>query len=234
MKMQLLAPVAIMAATTAFGQGSVNFNNRVTSGSPGPVVAPVFGIDPADPMPKQGNPATYATSPIPTGTQTYSGAPLVGTGYTAQLWAANAALPDSAMVPISTTTFRVTTSASLMGFIQPPAGPAIVPGVAPGTSDRAKFQLRVWDNRGATITTWAGALSDTTVALGWSTIFVLDAPLAESTVSPPNLVGLESFQLFPIPEPSSLAFCYLAGLASFSAVWIQKQKRTSDARKWGR
>src|SRR5205085_8127754 len=143
MKPMFVSTVLLASAIGILGQGSVNFNNRATSGSPAPVVAPIFGVDPIEPLaPRFGNPATYAVAPVPAGTQTYGGAPLVGTGWTAELWAANAQLLDDQMVPISQTTFRVTTNPSLMGFVQPPALAPIVPGVAPGTSDRAKFELR--------------------------------------------------------------------------------------------
>src|SRR5439155_7941340 len=98
--------------TWASGQGLINFNNRVTSGSgpQAPVVAPVFVIGAGDEWPKYGNPASYPETPIPAGTQTYYGSPAVGTGFTAQLWAAKSTDPDSALMPIATTTFRVTTT----------------------------------------------------------------------------------------------------------------------------
>jgi hypothetical protein len=214
MKKNLLVVALLMSAVGAFAQGSINFNNRATSGAPAPVVAPIFDTDPNNrTQQKQGNPATFATAPVPVGTQTYAGAPLVGTGYTAQLWAANSTLADSAMVPISSAPFRVTTNPALFGFVNPPIAP-IVPGVAAGTSDRAKFQLRVWDNRGGTITSWDQLYDATTgaanqanagVARGWSTVFAVNAGLGGGTGTPPNLVGLESFQLFIVPEPSTIA-----------------------------
>src|SRR5437868_1140662 len=94
----LLLFLTFLSGTSAlFGQGTIFFNNRgTTPGTDGraPVVAPIFGIDEANPnLSKQGNPSaswngTSGPTPVPLGTQTYGGTPLHGTGYTAQLWAA--------------------------------------------------------------------------------------------------------------------------------------------------
>lgn len=212
MKKNLLVAALLVSAVGAFGQGSINFNNRATSGSPAPVVAPIFGVDDTDPgKPKQGNPATYAVAPVPVGTQSYRGAPLVGTGFTIALWGLNTQQPDVAFAdptvqPISVGTFRVTTNPSLMGFNQPPAASPLVPGVAGGTTERAKFIVRAWDNRGGTITSWLQVLQDPTIPHGESTIFTVNAPLGLApTITPPNMQGWESFQLFAVPEPSVIA-----------------------------
>jgi len=213
MKKNLLVAALLISAVGAFGQGSINFNNRATSGSPAPVVSPIFGQDPNDPnRPKQGNPASYAVTPVPVGTQTYGGSPLVGTGFTIALWGANTQQPDSALtdpasVPISVGTFRVTTNPSLMGFNQPPATSPVVPGVVGGTTDRAKFIVRAWDNKGGTITTWAQVLQNPTgIAHGESTIFTVNQTLGLApTITPPNMQGWESFQLYTVPEPSVIA-----------------------------
>src|SRR5439155_14579230 len=170
-------------------------NNRVSSGAPSGVVAPIFGVDSANPnSPKQGNPANYAIAPIPTGTQTYGGSPLVGTGFTASLWAANSTLADDQMVQIATAPFRVTTSASFFGFWQPPSGAQpVVPGVVGNSADRAKFVVRVWDNKGGTVLNWAQVLAaPDRIAHGESTVFVVNAPLGAGTGTPPNLAGRES------------------------------------------
>jgi len=204
MKKVLLVTSGLLLALGAFGQGVINFNNRVT----GSVIAPIFGVDPSDPHTlKQGNPASYNPAPVPTGTQNYGqAAPLQGAGFTASLWAANTTLADDQLQSIATAPFRVTTSATLWGFWQPPSGAQpTVPGVVGGGADRAKFQVRVWDNRGGTITSWAQVLADDSVARGWSTIFVVNAPLGQ-VGTPPNLVGLEGFNLYtPVPEPSVIA-----------------------------
>jgi len=213
MKRNLLVAALLMTAVGAFGQGSVNFNNRATSGGPGTIVSPIFGVDLNDAggtRAKQGNPATYAVAPVPVGTQTYGGAPLVGTGFTIALWGVNTQSPDSALMdpaanPISVGTFRVTTNPSLMGFNQPPAAAPTVPGVIGGTTD-PKFIVRAWDNKGGTITSWLQVMQNPTIAHGESTIFTVNATLGLApTITPPNMVGWESFQLYAVPEPSVIA-----------------------------
>src|SRR5580765_7872770 len=151
----------VICALNAFGQGQVIFNNRSAVGFPAPVVAPIFGVDPAAPYSeKHGNPTatwngTNGPPPAPLGTQTYGGPPLTGAGYTATLWAVNSTNSDSNLRLISTTTFRTTTSLSFRGFIIPPAIAPIVPDTPFGdATQNAKVQVRVWDNRGGTILTW--------------------------------------------------------------------------------
>jgi len=216
MKKNLLVAALLVSAVGAFGQGSINFNNRATSGSPAPVVSPIYGQDPNAPTQiKQGNGATYGggtNQPVPVGTQTYRGAPLTGTGFTIALWGVNvnqsdAALSDPATQPISVGTFRVTTNPLLQGFNQPPAAAPAVPGVIGGTTDRAKFLVRAWDNKGGTILTWDQVLRDPlNIAHGESTIFTVNQTLGLApSITPPNMVGWESFQLYTVPEPSVIA-----------------------------
>jgi hypothetical protein len=216
MRKNLLVVALLMSAFGAFGQGTVNFNNRLTSGSPpdtGPVVAPFFDVNPANPFErKSGNPTsdwngTSGPSPIPTGTQTYAGAPLVGTGFTVTLWAANAQQPDDALVLISTTTMTTRSQLNFKGFINAPSIAPVVPGAAGNTSDRAKFEIRVWDNKGGTITSWQQVLlaQNNNVARGMSGILTIDSPLGVGSTPSPTLQNLRSFQLFVVPEPSVIA-----------------------------
>src|SRR5947207_2066528 len=74
---------------------------------------------------------TSGPTPIPLGTQTYGGAPLVGTGYTASLWGGVAGTDtEGTLRLVATAPFRVTTSQSLYGFWQAPSAAQVVPGVA--------------------------------------------------------------------------------------------------------
>src|SRR5712671_5526436 len=131
-----LVVILLVCAFNAFGQGQVNFNNRA-SGYLGPVVAPIFGVDPLDPhSQKHGNPkadwnGTNGPTPVPLGTQTYGGSPLTGTGYTATLWAVNSTNSDSNLRLVATTTFRTTTVQSLRGFFQPSPVGVVVPDTPP-------------------------------------------------------------------------------------------------------
>jgi len=232
MKKNLL--VAALLATTfgAFGQGSINFNDRVTSGTAGtaqaPVVAPIFGVDPANPTAKKsGNPTsswngTNGPSPVPLGTQTYAGTPLAGTGFTAQLWGGDSQAADSAMGIVATTTFKTLTQLNQQGFFQNPVAAPLVPGVPSDAALRAKFQLFVWDNKGGTITTWAQVLQRDDVARGWSSVFTVPFQLGLGTVLPPTLQGLESFQLFTVvPEPSVIA---LGALGAGCLLLLRRRK----------
>src|ERR1041384_8052886 len=160
MKKNLLVAALLVSASVAFGQGTINFNNRVTSagsGAQAPVVAPIFGVDPANPtssksgLPDQTwyNGATVAGSNGPllqdglghTGTPglTYGGALLVGTGFTAGIWALTSDHPDSDfndpnLLPVATALFgpKTSTGLALRGYWNPPGAAVAVPGVVGG------------------------------------------------------------------------------------------------------
>jgi len=173
-----LACLAI--AQVCLGQGTITLNNRV----PGVVIAPVYSCDP-DCTQRTGNTPTG----YPPGTQVYSGAPLAGAGYTAQLWyAPGAGQPEDALIPAAQTTFLTD---SLAGFLVPVT--IALPGVVPGME--ATLQLRVWDNRGGSVTSWAQAVSDPTVARGASPLFVVENFGDGGPLPPATLMGLVSFNI---------------------------------------
>jgi len=212
MKKNLLVAALLVSAVSGFAQGTIAFNNRQTTAGTGggaQVIAPIFGVNPNNPLEKkQGNPTaawngTSGPTPVPLGTQTYAGIPLSGTGFTATLWAANSTKPDDQLVQIASTGFRVSTSASLQGFITSVAPQ--VPDTASDPAQHAKFQMRVWDNRGGQITSWAQVLADNSIPRGESTIFTVPFQLGGGSVGAPSLIGLESFQLYTVPEPSVIA-----------------------------
>src|ERR1051325_3323256 len=123
MKRALYIFLAVLFANSSFGQGTIQFNNRVTGTGTSAVVAPVYDVDPNCPSDRKfGNAATGPTAPIPAGTQTYAGAPLVGSGFTASLWARPAG-STGPFVFAASMPFRVTTTTSLYGFWQPPSTP---------------------------------------------------------------------------------------------------------------
>jgi len=216
MKKNLLVIAGLLCATAgAFAQGSIQFNNRVTGTTTSAVVAPIYAPDSADPTAKKfGNAATGPTTPIPSGTQTYSGAPLVGTGYTASLWARPAG-SAGAFVQAATTPFRATTSTTLFGFWTVPGTAAVLSNVPSDPATRAEIIIRVWDNRNNTITSWdqlydaatgLANLQNAAVARGESLPFNELDQLGGGTTLPPTLRGLQSFQLYTVvPEPSVIA-----------------------------
>src|SRR5215475_13084335 len=131
MSFHALAILFVLAAVNLLGQGAINFNNRVTG--TGGVVAPVYGPEPSAPFLRiSGNATTNG------GSATYHGELLLGTGYTAELWAAPVGTAEEDLVLVSTTTFRTLTAFG--GFIQPPVVAPEVPGVPIG--ERGVFQLR--------------------------------------------------------------------------------------------
>ena len=116
------------------GQGEIWYTIRNT-----PILeAHVYGPEVSDPTrAKMGNTATET----PAGTQTYEGARLEGSGWSAQLFAAlGSGQPESSLMPVaaSLTTFR--TGSVLGGTIAPSI--IGVPNILPGQI--GTFQLRVW------------------------------------------------------------------------------------------
>ena len=141
----------------------------------------------------------------------YTGPLLTGTGYTAQLWAAPVSQGAGALMPLSTTTMR--SPGTLAGFVLPPVSSPTVPGAPGGT--QVIFDLRVWDNQNGTITSWAMVMADPCVLHGSSGQFTTG--VAEFPMSPPNLAGLTSFNLWavnptPCPEPGVIPLAIVGGI----------------------
>jgi len=232
MKRILIVTLLMGSAVGVFSQGSIRFNNRLTTGGIAgdpnePIYQPIFGVNAANNIPLQGSPntATAGGVPLPAlGTTDYSGRALLsGTGFTAQLWygtvgtpAANLVLANSA-----TTTFR--TGATTMGAFNETTAtcdnPAVlIPG---GAGSRATFQVRAWDNQNGTITTWAGVLANGNIARGMSATFSPGFDLGGGSVTPPYMIGMQSFGLFTIvPEPSLIAL----GAIGLGALLLRRRK----------
>jgi hypothetical protein len=159
-------------------QGLIVFNNRVQN----EVIAPVYNLEPSNPaLPKVGNAGS---------TLVYNGAPLSGADYTAQVFGGPTNTPASQLAALSpATTFLSNASA---GFVIAPNRAVAVPGVSEGQS--ARVLLRAWHNRGGTITNWSQLLADPTIPHGESLPFIT-LPLGSVFTPPPNLIGLQSFNL---------------------------------------
>ena len=86
--------------------------------------------------------------------------------------------------------------------------------------DRITAQIRVWDNRGGSVSTWAAALMDPTIAQGTSPLLhgvVLSGLASDGTpvLGDANLyVLMPNFKISIAPEPSSL------GLLSLGIVFL--------------
>jgi hypothetical protein len=225
-----------MLAHTAFGQGTVIFANRGganPNAAPGQVVAPIYREDPNDPTFRI---AGNTSSGIPAGNTSYNGAAFVAAGqgptFIATLWGlnttfvtGNAAENNLLLLENGTTTFGTATLGPSAGMVNQPPDPATVPGVIGDSSDRGSFQVRVWDSRNGSIATWGEVMlpENNSVLRGYSDLFTVPFPLGASLAlyPPPYLQGLQSFNLFIVPEPSVFA---LAGLAA-AGLLILRQKR---------
>lgn len=195
MKKSIIALLAVLTAGSVFAQGTIVYYNRIT----GSVVAPIYG-------PELDNPALAltgnTTAGTPAGVTVYTGAPLAGTGFTAELWAG--ATADSLVaVPGTQKDFR---TGGFAGAINSSGLVVTIPGFAEAATPF--LQVRAWDNEGGTILNW-----DDAQIKGASLPFV-SAPLG-GLAPPPNMVGLTSFNLHVIPEPSTFALLGLGALGMF-------------------
>lgn len=202
---------ALTLTVSAFGQGSVNFNNRIVGA--GAFVTPIYGVNPAAPAVRiSGNSTANG------GTANYTGVPLLqGTGFTAGLWEGTAGATDmNTFTKIgASSTFR--TATTLGGVINNP----VVVATAAESGTPASFQVRAWDNKGGTITTWADALAASQrgeSGAGFSDIFTMN--VGGGALTPPNLTGLRSFNLTIVPEPSLIAL----GALGFGALLLRRRK----------
>ena len=173
----------LLSVCRCFPQGQIVFDNRVNN----VVVAPIYGVEPTNRLfSKHGNTA----SGTPAGSQTYGGSLLSGRNFTAQLFAGPTNATDADLKALEPqVNFRTNTAA---GFVIAPAFAVTVSGVPEG--ERARVQLRVWNNRGGAVTNWEEAVADFNVERGQSLSFISDR-LGGVFIPPPNLIGLQSFNL---------------------------------------
>lgn len=218
MKKSVIILLGVLCAAQAFSQGvgSVFFNNRYLSGIGAPIVAPIYGPELTDPSRAiRGNATTNG------GTATYTGVPLIGTGFTAALFGGASGIADENspnLAFVASAPFR--TGATTGGFFNAPTASMNVPGTTAGAF--GTFQVRAWDNRLGTVTTWAAAMADPTIARGSSALFTPTFALGGATVPPttaPGLQGLTSFNLV-VPEPGVIAL----GVLGLGALLLRRRK----------
>jgi hypothetical protein len=145
-----------------------------------------------------------------------------GDTYTAQIWAGPANAAETALQAVSpTTTMRTGNGA---GYVVPPAGALVIPGVPGGGT--ASIQLRVWNNKGGTITSYDAALADPTGEYGFSRV-VQVGPLGDPNAIPPTTpVDLGAFGTTSgfatqvVPEPTTIAL----GLLGAVALMLRRRK----------
>jgi hypothetical protein len=203
---------------SCFGQGTIQFANYVN----GILLAPIFGVDRSNQFTEQHGQSSLG---IPAGTTVYNSPLLQGPGYTVALYAGPKGAPANALQLVATSTFRPSSVDDLPAGLWFPSAVA-VPGVASG--QRVEVELRVWDNKSGALTTWEQVQGDPSAPRATSGAFsplgILGAGLATApgpTVDPPLiLVGLTSFNIAAVPEPSSLAICALG----FGAILLARRK----------
>jgi hypothetical protein len=198
-----LAVLWLISIATASGQGQVAFDTHVIN----VVISKVYLPSPAQPgLVQIGNGPTD----FPPGTTDWTGwTPVAGNGFTAQLFAAS-----GAGVPVDSLAPAFPTATFLTGL-----GAGFVVNGVPTTftnvpyASVATVQMRVWDNKAGTITSWARAVAQPlgTEILGRSA--PINITLNGPTAPPQNLYGLQSFNLtYNVPEPSLFALVGSAAL----------------------
>jgi len=229
-KTLLTALVMLGAGTIVYCQatlGSIFVGNNLSG-----FKAPIYNLDPGAPSTAKSGQSSIGT---PTGSTVYGGALLgssnnpAGSSYTFGFFAAPGAnQPSSALALVFSTTFRTAT-----GNVQPAglvnSGTATIPGSQGG--GQATFQIRVWNNQGGAITTWAAAEAAWLNGLGTEPAgvsqLVNSAPLGGTDgggnpVVTPADSGWTSFQLTAtVPEPTTLT---LAGLGIASMLILRRRK----------
>lgn len=209
MKKIIVTTLAVVVAVGAFAQGTITLNNRVS----GVLVVPIYNPDPLNIQRSvQGNATTNGGSTDWTG---FTG--VSGTNFTAQLFGGPQGTAFDSLQPVlPSTPFRTGAAA---GYFSPATG--TVPGVGSTVNGGgiATLQLRAWDNQGGTITSWAQVLGNPTILHGSSPTFD-SQPLGGGLITSPNLIGLQSFNLFAVPEPSVIAL----GVLGVGALLLRRRK----------
>jgi len=211
--MKKLALVTLVAATAAssFAQGFLEWGNSFTGVARNPIYAP----DSAQPGTSFSGQSALG---VPTGSTVYSGALLQGTGFTFAVYAGpSSAVDSSALSLLVSTTFRTAAGNALpAGLVL--GGTVTVPGVAPG--NQAKFQIRVWDNQGGTITSYANAATRAASAMV-SSAALGGVDSGGNPVATPQTVGWSSFSVSSVPEPGTFV---LAGLGAAGLLIFRRRK----------
>ena len=212
MKKQILAVCVITCGASAFAQGTIVFGNN----TPNSIVAPIYG-----PEPGNASEAITGMDPhsYPAGATYYGGPALTAADQvTVQLWGGPNA---SSLTPVPNAEATIVAQ----GLFATASAPVAVPGVPGGGT--AQLQLRAWQNRGGTITTWAAAIA-ASVDLGESPVF-MSQPLGGGITPAPNLVGLLAFNIHtPIPEPSTSALAALG--AALLLIFHHRRSKTAQRR----
>jgi hypothetical protein len=206
MKKLILTAIAVTCAVGVFAQGTIVFNNRVV----GSVITHVYLGGTAQVV---GNgTGDYSDTTLTPGSRDWTGyTALSGSGYMAQLLGATGAgQPESALgLGTPTTTFRTGAAAGFINSTTATMG-TVAADAAVGT-----IELVAWDNSTGQYPTWAQARPAWlagTIAGGVSGPFNLSA-IGGVTTPAPYLFGLQSFNIYTVPEPAAFALLGMGGAA---------------------
>jgi hypothetical protein len=220
MKKLILTAIAVTCAVSVFAQGTVVFNNRVVGTTVFHVYAPLAGQPGFSQI---GN----GTADFAVGSTSWAGWTAIGGAGIAGQYGASATLSQllgglgasqpegslGAALPI--TTFR---TGAVAGFV---AGQTTSFGNTSWQDTAGTVAMVAWDNSSGLYPTWAQAYTAWTkglVAAGRSNPINLTFG---GTGTPANLIGMNSFNLYIIPEPSTFA---LAGLGLASLLVLRRRK----------
>lgn len=189
-------------AASSFAQGTVGAVGYSNTGKA------IYGVKASDPLAQASGDAAD-----------YSGRDkLAGTTHTAELWYQVGAGEWKA-VANSQKGFATAAGAGLIR-----GGKTDIAGTIGG--DLVNLQIRVWDNKGGTVTSWAAVLANDNVARGMSGIIsnyqlggadALNTPIVQKGL---QTVGLQSFGLYIVPEPSVIAL----GALGLGALLLRRRK----------
>jgi hypothetical protein len=209
-KLILAAAITTACAASVFAQGTIAFNTRASSGS---AFVWVGGT-----QQYQGTNVDY--SALGLHVVGAAGNILEASHIFTQLLGANGTgVPESSLVGgLPTTTFRTGTAAgnvfpTTVTFNNIPIDAAI------GT-----FEMVAWDNTSGNYPTWAQASSAVAANLimgGRSGLFSISGVGGGSNTPPTPIGGLQSFNIFLVPEPTTAA---LLGLGAAALLIFRRRK----------
>jgi len=207
----------LAGSTVGYSQGTINWSDYVSpdqsTGSPGfsiSVFGPGYRTQGTGPYPNN------TSMDLPPGTATYTGAPLSGSGNTIALYVDTTSFAVQNDVydeaPVALDSFGTGDEAGtwdLTGSLV-----ATVPGINAGTA--VFVELAAWEGNYTSFAS-AGVHGAPLALSGVSTgTTILGGPSGDAPPAfPGNLegIGLQSFGIFLIPEPSPIVLGILAGLA---------------------
>jgi len=209
---------ALAFTVSVFAQGTVIFNNNLGANG---VKALIYGPEgaagtAASGIVKTGN----TTAGVPAGTQTYAGAALTGTGYLAQILAANGAnMGESSLQAAASNPSWFRAGLNAGGILQVVT---TLTGV-PKDAAVATLQVVAWDNSSGQYPSWQSvqdAWNAGLVAAGKSLPFNVNG-IGGDLNPQPYLAGMTSFNIYYIPEPSTMA---LLGLGAAALLIFRRRK----------